>query len=78
MPEITVYTRTTCGPCRTLKGWLKNKSVNYNEKSCDDPSIERELIGLTGMMIVPTTVVNGEVVMGQNIGRISELLTRVL
>lgn len=75
--KVTVYTRTTCGPCRTLKYWLKNKNINYTEKNVDqDKNYTDELLKLTGFQIVPVVVIGNEHVMGVNIGRINELLTK--
>jgi len=77
MSQVTVYTRTTCGPCRTLKYWLKNKNINYTEKNVDqDKNYTDELLKLTGFQIVPVVVIGNEHVMGVNIGRINELLTK--
>lgn len=78
MSKITVYTRTTCGPCRTLKHWLKNKNVTYEEKNVDqDPKFVEELLKLTSFQMVPVIVVGGEHVMGFNIPRIKDLLDKL-
>lgn len=75
--SVTVYTRTTCGPCRTLKHWLKTKNVAYDEKNVDeDPRFVDELLKLTNFQMVPVVVVNGENVIGANFARLNELLTK--
>lgn len=76
MPEITIYTRNSCGPCRAVKHWLSSKNFTYNEKNIDNnPELVDEMIRTSGMQIVPLTIINGEPVMGMNIGRINSLLT---
>lgn len=75
--NVTVYTRNTCGPCRTLKYWLKQKEISFNEKNIDDnPKFVDELLKLTAFQMVPVAVIDGEVVMGNNIPKINQLLTQ--
>lgn len=33
---VTVYTRTTCAPCKTVKWYLEKKGVPFEEKNIDD------------------------------------------
>lgn len=73
--QVTVFTRTTCGPCRTLKHWFKSRGISFEEKNVDDdPDLVDKLISETGYQIVPTTFINGQTVMGINIPRIKEIL----
>lgn len=75
MPEITVYTRSTCAPCKMLKQWLDNKGVHYDERNVDmDPTLANEIIENTGFMMVPCTKVGNQYVSGLNIASISKLL----
>lgn len=75
MPEVTVYTRNTCAPCKMLKTWLTNKGITYKEKSVDDdPSLMDEIIQKTGYMMVPVTQIGEQYVAGANIPFISQLL----
>ncbi len=74
--SITVYTRTTCAPCRTLKHYLKTKGHEFIEKNVDeDPKHMDDVIKQTGFQMVPMTVINGEAVMGLNLAKINSLLT---
>lgn len=76
MPQIVVYTRTTCAPCKTVKHWLKSKGFTFSEKNVDeDPSYTQELLKQTGFMMVPLTVVDGEFVHGLNLGKLASILT---
>lgn len=72
---ITVYTTQTCSKCPTLKMWLKNKGIVYQEKDLtDDNSEQQRIIEATSSMTVPVTEVNGVFVVGLNFGRIAELI----
>lgn len=74
MPKATIYTRTTCGPCRTVKHWFKTKNVDYVEKNVEDPSVFEEMLQKTGMTTVPQTLVGDRVVTGPHFSLLSELL----
>ncbi|HEY2004449.1 MAG TPA: glutaredoxin family protein [Candidatus Saccharimonadia bacterium] len=36
MPEVTVYSTTTCPYCRLLKDYLKSKNVDYTDVLLDE------------------------------------------
>lgn len=56
--NITIYTTTTCGFCRTLKGYLQMKEIPFEEKIADqDPNLAKELYEKSGQLGVPLTVV---------------------
>lgn len=75
MPTVKVYTRTTCGPCRTLKHWLKSKGVPYQEINVDDdPKLMDEVIQLSGLQMVPVTIVQDKVISGLNLSLLSATL----
>jgi glutaredoxin 3 len=75
MPEVTVFTRTTCGPCRTVKYYLEKQGIPFLEKNVDaDPSLMNEIIERTGFMQVPTIKINEYFVSGANLPLISKLL----
>ncbi|CAB4183374.1 GrxC Glutaredoxin and related proteins [uncultured Caudovirales phage] len=71
---VTVYTRTTCGPCKTLKHWLKLKNIEFVEKNVEDEGLLDEMLRKTGMMSVPQTLVGDRVVTGPHFSLLSELL----
>jgi len=75
MPKVTVYTRTTCGPCRTVKHWLKSKGVPFTELVLDDhPELMDEIVARTGYQMVPMIQVGDRYVSGMNIPLLSQLL----
>jgi len=70
---ITVYTKTTCAPCQTLKYWLKSKNVQYEEKNLDkNPELLSELVDKTGMMMVPVVQIGDEIIQGLNLPLLSQ------
>jgi len=71
---VTVYTKTTCAPCRALKQWLKMKQIEYVEKNVEDATNLNEMLQKTGFMSVPQTVVGDRVITGPNFSLLSELL----
>lgn len=71
---VTVYTRTTCGPCKTLKHWLKLKNIEFVEKNIEDEILLDEMVQKTGMLSVPQTLIGDRVVTGPHFSLLSELL----
>jgi glutaredoxin len=78
--DITVFTRSTCGPCKMLKMWLNRKGVNYNEVNIDDDmEAQDRAIRLSGFNIVPLTLIEKkdgtqEVVQGYNLNRLASII----
>lgn len=76
MPKPIIYTRTTCGPCRTVKYWMKSKNIAFEEKNIDDnPKLLDDIIKLSGLMVVPVVVIGENIVTGANIPQLSKLLS---
>lgn len=42
MPEITIYTKSTCGYCQAAKHLLRTKNAAFNEISVDGDSAAQE------------------------------------
>jgi glutaredoxin len=75
MPAVKVYTRTTCGPCHSLKYWLKAKNIPFVELNADnDPALLEEVIRLSGYQQFPCTVIGDRVISGFNLPLLSNLL----
>lgn len=73
--RVKIYTLPTCVPCATLKHYLKTRNVAYEELKLDErPELVDQLIRTSGTMIVPTTVIGSEVIVGMNLGRIKSAL----
>lgn len=61
---VTVYSRPTCGPCKTLFYWLDKKGIKYKKLSPEG----------TDVTIVPTVLIGAERIEGLNFRRLNELL----
>lgn len=72
---ITVYSTQTCAYCKQVKQYLTKKGREFNEVDLDDnPDKRQELYERTNMMVVPITEIDGELVVGYNLGKIASLL----
>lgn len=72
---ITIFSRPTCAPCRTLRAYLDRKGLTYTVKDADDN--REELLQYSNAAIVPITVIDNDptkVVEGLNLKRLAELL----
>lgn len=78
--NITVFTRTTCAPCKMLKSYLTYKGVNFSEVNVDE---DREGMDkayrLSGVAMVPVTLIEKddgtqEIISGYNLGSLSKLV----
>lgn len=53
-PEVTIYSRATCGFCVAAKNLLKSHGVSWNEISLDtEPGRRDEMIERSGRRTVP-------------------------
>lgn len=76
---VKVYTRTTCGPCRTLKHFLKVKNIPYEEINVDtDPKLMDYVIERSGYQMVPMTLIGDTVISGLNLGAIMNAISGAL
>ena len=72
---VTIYTRDSCGPCKTVKYFLDKKGVEYTELNVDEnPSLMDEIIAKTGFQMVPTVEINGNYIQGLNLALLSKQL----
>jgi len=56
-PTLKIYTRSFCGDCQSLKQFLKDHQVSFQQFELDhDSEKEEEMKALTGNRIVPTLV----------------------
>ena len=66
MPEIEIYTSSTCGYCKQAKKLLDSKNVAYDEKLVDaNPQVIAEAVKRSGgRRTVPQIFINGQHVGG--------------
>lgn len=69
-----VYTTTTCAFCPGVKKYLKSKGIAFTEKNAEEPEVLKEIMKLSGVATVPQTLINNQVIVGPNYGKIAEAL----
>lgn len=76
---VTIYTRTTCAPCRMVKTFLQRKGVKYEEKNLDDnPELAAEAFEKSGFTMVPIIVVGEKVISGMNLPLLNQSLSGIM
>lgn len=65
MPEIIMYTKTTCGYCKMAIALLNKKNLPFTEIIIDNNEILRqEMIAKSGRTTVPQIFINGNSIGG--------------
>ena len=73
--SVTVYTTPSCSWCNTLKTYLRQHGIAYQEIDVSrDPKLAEELVSRTGQQGVPQINIGGEWIVGFNKNRINSLL----
>lgn len=72
---IKVYSTPTCPYCVTLKEFLKEHNIEFEDIDVSqDDKARDEMIKKSGQMGVPVVEINGEIVIGFDKEKISQLL----
>ncbi len=72
---IKVYSTPTCAYCVTLKKFLKEKNIEFEDVDVSQSETAlQEMIDQSGQMGVPVVNIDGQIVMGFNRHKIMELL----
>jgi glutaredoxin-like YruB-family protein len=72
---VKVFSTKVCSYCVTLKEFLKQHNVEYEEIDVgEDEEGRKEMIEKSGQMGVPVLEINGQIVVGFDKVRILELL----
>jgi len=75
MPKVTIYTTPSCVYCKMTKEFFKENNVAYEEKNvATDAAAREDMIKKSGQMGVPVIDVDGELTVGFDKERLSELL----
>ena len=74
MPEVTVFTRTTCAPCKTVKYFLQKKGIVFTEKNIDEPENADAFAELSDFPMVPLVIVGDKKIQGLNLSLLSNML----
>jgi glutaredoxin len=74
--RVVMYTTSTCPACRSAKSWLAENKVAYDERVLDtDEQAIREYSKL-GARVVPTFVIDGQVLAGFSASQIQAALAK--
>ncbi len=73
--EVIVYSLEGCPHCRNLKGFLAKQNVSYTNYDVgkDEPALTK-MIELTGQRGVPVTIIDGQIVIGDDLMKVAALL----
>ena len=75
--EVKVYSTPACPYCAVAKEYLSSKGVAYQSFDVSqDRAAAEEMVELSGQMGVPVIVVDGEVIVGFDQGRIDSLIAK--
>ena len=75
MKNVTIYTTPSCVYCKMTKAFFKENNVEYSEKDvASDAAAREEMIKRSGQMGVPVTDIDGELTVGFDKERLSQLL----
>ena len=73
--RVTVYSTPTCTWCNTLKAYLKQQKIRFNDIDVSrDQNAAQEMMRRSGQQGVPQTDINGTMIVGFDKKRINELL----
>jgi len=74
-PRVIVFTAPTCGFCRTVKLYLRQRSIRFKEVDVSrDAAAGRDMVRRTGQQGVPVTYIGKKFVVGFDRPKIDELL----
>jgi len=75
MADVTIYTTPTCVYCRAAKEFFKENNVEYDEKNvAEDEQARDAMVEKSGQLGVPVIDIKGNIVVGFDEAKLSELL----
>jgi len=75
MSKVTIYTTPSCVYCKMTKAFFKENNVQYDEKDVStDATARDEMIAKSNQMGVPVIDVDGQLIVGFDKERLSQLL----
>jgi len=75
MAQVTIYTTPTCVYCKMAKEFFKENDVSFEEKDvAADEQARSEMIEKSGQLGVPLIDIDGNLVVGFDKAKLSELL----
>lgn len=75
MPNVKVYSTSTCPWCIKLKQFLKDKNIEFEDIDVSQSQEKaQELVEKSGQMGVPVIEIDGKIIVGFNQAEISSKL----
>ena len=75
MPNVTIYSTPACPYCKTAKEFFRENNIAYEEKDvATDDKAREEMIKKSEQMGVPVIDIDGQIVVGFDKAKLSELL----
>jgi len=75
MPKVKVFSTQTCAYCVTLKEYLKENNISFEDIDVSqDEEAMKEMIDKSGQMGVPVVDIDGEIIVGFDKEKINQLL----
>jgi len=72
---VTIYSTPTCVYCKSLKEYLSEKNIVFQEIDVSENEKELEkMVAISGQMGVPVVEIEGNVVIGFDREKIDEIL----
>ncbi len=73
--QVRVFSTKTCPYCVTLKAYLDEKGVKYEDIDVgENQEASKEMIDKSGQMGVPVTDIDGQIIIGFDKPKINQLL----
>ena len=73
--KVRVFSTPTCPYCVTLKAYLKEKGIKYEDINvAEDKVAAKEMIDKSGQMGVPVAEIKGEIIIGFDKEKINKIL----
>ena len=75
MKKVTIYSTPTCHYCGLAKDFFKEHGINYTEHNvASDLDMRKEMDEKSGQLGVPVIDIEGQVIIGFDEGRLTEIL----
>ena len=75
MPKVKIFSTSTCPYCVTLKEFLKNNNIAFEDVNvAEDAAAREEMVEKTQQMGVPVVEIDDQIIIGFDKEKISGLL----
>jgi glutaredoxin-like YruB-family protein len=74
-PKVKIFTTISCPYCHILKEFLREHNIEFEEVDVsEDEKAQKEMIEKSGQIGVPVAEIDGQIVVGFDKEKISQLL----